>query len=142
MTMKENSQVLSTKCRVNGFLVCDQIYNDPATGKMTLLGIFSRLRAREFPMRHPQMIWFVSLSELCVGEHNLKISIADPMGEIETRQIINRDFESKSPNVRVNLINEIHKLKFEEPRNYSIITEVDDEIVFVDTFPVSYADDE
>tara|TARA_B100002019_G_scaffold291774_1_gene312896 strand:+ start:1263 stop:1685 length:423 start_codon:yes stop_codon:yes gene_type:complete len=140
--MKENNQVLSTKCRVNGFLVCDQIYNDPATGKMTLLGIFSKLRAKMFPIRHPEMVWFLSLSELPVGEHNLKISIADPMGEIETRQIIDRDFECKSPHTRINLINEIKKLKFEQAGNYSIITEIDDEIVFVDTFPVLHIDDE
>jgi len=140
--MTENNQVLSTKCRVNSFLVCDQIYTDPATGKISLLGIFSKLRAKDFPVRHPQMVWYVSLSELSVGEHNLKISITDPMGEIEARQIIDRDFSCNSPNTRINLINEIKRLKFEEPRNYSIITEVDDEIVFVDTFPVSYPDDE
>jgi hypothetical protein len=138
--MTENNQILSTKCRVNSFLVCDQIYTDPATGKFSLLGIFSRLRVRGFPVRHPQMIWFVSLSELSVGEHNLKISITDPMGEIEAKQIIDRDFSCNSPNTRINLINEIERLKFEKAENYSIVIEVDDEIVFVETFAVSHED--
>lgn len=127
---------LSTKCRVNSFLTCDAVHFDPATGKHTLLGIFSSLKGRNFPIVHPKMVWFLSLSELTQGKHNVKMSLADPTGELEPKPIINRDFESKGAHIRVNLVNELHRVKFIKAKNYSIVIEIDDEIIFVDTFPV------
>lgn len=130
---------ISTKCRLNSFMTCDAVHADPATGKHTLLGIFSSLRAKEFPVVHPRMTWFLSLSELRKGKHHLKISIVDPTGELESKVIIDRDFHSPDPQHRVNLVNDIHRLKFLEAKTYSIVIEVDDEIVFVDSFPVKDA---
>jgi|SaaInlV_125m_DNA_1040241.scaffolds.fasta_scaffold26212_3 hypothetical protein len=127
---------INTKCRVNTFLTCDAVHVDPATGKHTILGIFSSLRGKDFPIVHPKMVWFLSLSELTKGEHHLKMSIADLTGELDTRVIIDRHFDTPDPLVKVNLVNDIHRLKFVEAKNYSIVVEVDDEIVFVDSFPV------
>ena len=127
---------LSTKFRVNSFITCDGVHIDPATGKHSLLGIFSSLRAKNFPVVHPKMTWFLSLSELRKGTHHLTISMADPTGELEPKVIIDRDFEAPDPLHRVNLINDIHRLKILKAKNYSIVIEVDDEIIFVDTLPV------
>ena len=127
---------ISTKCRINSFITCDGVHIDPATGKHSLLGIFSSLRAKNFPVVHPKMTWFLSLSELRKGTHHLTISMADPTGELEPKIIIDRDFEAPDPLHRVNLINDIHRLKILQSKNYSIVIEVDDEIVFVDSFPV------
>ena len=125
---------INTKCRVNTFLTCDAVHIDPATGKHSILGIFSSLRAKEFPVRHPKMVWFLSLSELTKGKHHLKMSISDPTGELETRVIIDRHFDAPDPLAKVNLVNDIRRLEFFEAKNYSIVIEVDDEIVFVDSF--------
>jgi len=133
MNTKTNT---NTKCRVNTFLTCDAVHVDPATGKHTILGIFSSLRGKDFPIVHPKMVWFLSLSELTKGEHHLKMSIADLTGELDTRVIIDRHFDAPDPLVKVNLVNDIHRLKFVEAKNYSIVVEVDGEIVFVDSFPV------
>ena len=133
--MNINSPI-STKCRLNSFMTCDSVHVDPATGKHTLLGIFSSIRAKEFPVVHPRMTWFLSLSELNKGKHHLKISMVDPTGELESKVIIDRDFDAPDPQHRVNLVNDIHRLKFSEAKTYSIVIEVDDEIVFVDSFPV------
>ena len=76
-------------------------------------GFFSNLRAKEFPVVHPRMIWFLSFSDLTQGKHMLKISISIPMSEEEPRTIIDREFESPGPQHRINLINDIHRLKFE-----------------------------
>lgn len=130
---------ISTKCRLNSFMTCDSVHVDPATGKHTLLGIFSSLRAKEFPVVHPRMTWFLSLSELNKGKHHLKISMVDPTGELESRVIIDRDFDAPDPQHRVNLVNDIHRLKFLEAKAYSIVIEVDDEIVFVDSFAIKDA---
>ncbi len=127
---------INTKCRVNTFLTCDAVHIDPATGKHSILGTFSSLRAKEFPVRHPKMVWFLTLSELTKGKHHLKMSISDPTGELEARVIIDRHFNVPDPITKVNLINDVHRLKFLEAKNYSIVIEVDDEIVFVDSFSV------
>jgi hypothetical protein len=135
--MNINSPI-STKCRLNSFMTCDAIHVDPATGKHSLLGVFSSLRAKSFPVVHPKMTWFLSLSELHKGKHHLKISMADPTGELETKVIIDRHFESPNPNETINLINQIDRLKFLEAKTYSIVIEVDDEIVFVHSFLIKH----
>ena len=86
---------MSTKPQVLAWITCDSVYVDPATGKHTLLGIFSNLRAKEFPVVHPRMIWFLSFSDLTQGKHHLKISIGIPMSDEDPRTIIKREFESR-----------------------------------------------
>jgi hypothetical protein len=83
------------------------------------------------------MIWFLSFSDLTKGKHMLKISIGIPMAEDEPRTIINREFESPGPQHRINLINDIQRLKFENPGNYSILIEIDDQVVLASTFPIT-----
>ena len=128
---------MSTNPQVLAWITCDSVYVDPATGKHTLLGIFSNLRANEFPVTHPRMIWFLSFSDLTLGSHKLKISIGLPMSEEEPRVIIERDFESPGPHHRIHLINDIHRLKFEKPGNYSILIEIDDQVVLASTFAIT-----
>ena len=128
---------MSTKPQVLAWITCDSVYVDPATGKHTLLGIFSNLRAQEFPVVHPRRIWFLSFSDLTKGKHQLSISIGIPMSEENPRQIIQKEFESPGPHHRINLINDIQRLKFEEPGNYSILIEIDDQVVLASTFPLT-----
>jgi hypothetical protein len=127
---------ISTRCRVNSFITCDGVHIDPTSNKHTLLGIFSSLRGKQFPIVHPKMTWFLSLSELRKGQHNLKMYISDPTGELEDKLVIDRDFNAPDPLHKVNLINDIHRLKFVKAKAYSIVIEIDDEIIFVDKFPV------
>ena len=135
--MNINSPI-STKCRLNSFMTCDAVHVDPATGKHSLLGVFSSLRAKSFPVVHPKMTWFLSLSELHKGEHHLKIFLSDPTGELETKVVIDRHFQSPNPNETINLVNEIHRLKFLEAKTYSVVIEVDNEIVFVHSFRIKH----
>jgi len=128
---------MSTTPQVLAWITCDSVYVDPATGKHTLLGIFSNLRAKEFPVKHPRMIWFVSFSDLTAGKHDLKITIGIPMSEEEPRTIIEKEFESPGPQHRINLINDIHNLNFEVPGNYSILIEIDDQVVLASSFPIT-----
>jgi hypothetical protein len=83
------------------------------------------------------MIWFLSFSDLTKGKHHLKISIGIPMSDEDPRKIIEKDFESPGPQHRINLINDIQRLKFEEPGNYSILIEIDDQVVLASTFPIT-----
>lgn len=115
--------------------MCDAVHIDPATGKHYILGTFSNIRTRQFPIKHPRMIWFLTLADVSVGRHQLVISLGLQM-ETPT-PLIRREFESRSPLHRINLINEIQGLAFEAAGNYAITVEVDDEPILVTNLLVS-----
>lgn len=115
--------------------MCDGVHLDPASGKHTILGVFSNIKARAFPVVHPFMIWFITLTDVAPGEHHIRISMGlDPTNPVE---LIYRPFESQSPLHRINLINEIRNLSFERPGDYSILIEVDDEPLLATNLTVS-----
>jgi len=117
------------------WLLCDGVHIDPATGKHTILGVFSNIKARAFPVVHPFMIWFITLTDVSQGQHRIRISMGlDPTNPAE---LIHRPFESQSPLHRINLINEIRNLRFERPGDYSIMIEIDDETILATSLTVS-----
>lgn len=115
--------------------MCDGVHIDPATGKHTLLGVFSNLKAREFPVTHPYMVWFITLCDVATGKHQLRISMG--IDTTKPTEIINREFESQSPLHRINLINEIGRLTFPAPGDYSIMIEIDDELLLATNMQVT-----
>ncbi|ACB73345.1 DUF6941 family protein [Opitutus terrae] len=116
---------MHSKPQLLAWVTCDGVHIDPATGKHTLLGIFSNIGAAQFPFVHPYMIWFLTLTDCGPGQHRLRISMA--MGNETPRPMIERMFESVSPLHRINLINDIRNLVFPQPGVYSILVEIDDE---------------
>lgn len=105
------------------WLMCDMVYIDPATGKHSFLGCFSSIRVRRFPAKHPRMFWYLSLSDVPVGEHTLKITLNVDLDQ--PQPLLERKFQSQSPLHRINLINEIHNLTFPKAAGYNIVIEVD-----------------
>ncbi len=121
--------------QVLAWLTCDGVHVDPGTGKHTILGVFSNIRGRQFPVVHPFMVWFLTLSDVPSGKHKIKISLG--LDATSPQSLIERDFESQSPLQRINLINEIRNLSFPHPGDYSIIIEVDDDPLLVTSITVS-----
>lgn len=118
------------------FVCCDAVHMDPATGKYYLLGMFSGIRARQFPVVHPQMYWFITLTDVQIGEHSLKASLGMP-GEPPLMQF-ERKFQSQSPVHRIHLINDIKNLQFSQPGDYSLVLEINDDLILATTFTVTY----
>jgi len=127
--MSEQPQLLA-------WITCDAIHSDPATGKYTLLGVFSSLRARSFPVTHPRMIWFLALTSVPTGEHQLDIFMGLPI-EGNRQKVVERSFQSPGPLHRINLINEIKNLEFEQADDYSVEIEIDGETFLITKFNVS-----
>lgn len=126
---------MKTKPQLLVWLTCDAVHIDPATGKHTILGVFSNIKARAFPVVHPRMVWFLTLTDVQTGAHRIKISMSiDPTQPVE---LIQREFESQSPLQRINIINELHKLSFNQAGDYSILIEVDDEPLLATNLTVS-----
>ncbi len=126
---------MQSKPQVLAWLTCDAVHLDPSTGKNTILGVFSNIRARQFPVSHPHMVWFLTLSDVPAGEHKIRLSMGRDPGH--PQQLIERPFQSQSPLQRINLINEIRNLTFPEAGEYSIVIEVDDEPLLVTSIGVS-----
>jgi hypothetical protein len=126
---------MQSKPQVLAWLTCDAVHLDPSTGKHTILGVFSNIRARQFPVSHPHMVWFLTLSDVPAGEHKIRLSMGRDPGH--PQQLIERPFQSQSPLQRINLINEIRNLTFPEAGEYSIVIEVDDEPLLVTSIGVS-----
>jgi hypothetical protein len=129
------SPPVQSKPQLLVWITCDAVHIDPASGKHTILGVFSNIKARSFPVVHPYMVWFLTLTDVQPGQHRIKILMGlDPTNP---PTLIERDFESQSPLHRINLINELRNLPFPQPGDYSIVLEVDDEPILATSMTVS-----
>jgi hypothetical protein len=126
---------MNTKPQVLTWLLCDGVHIDPATGKHTILGVFSAIRGRQFPITHPFMIWFLTLTEVSTGKHKIKISLG--LSPESMSVLLDREFESQGPQQRINLINDVRNLAFPAPGEYAIQIEVDDEILLMTSMTVA-----
>jgi hypothetical protein len=126
---------LTSKPQLLAWLLCDGVHIDPTSGKHTILGVFSNIIAKRFPVVHPHMVWFMTLTDVAAGSHKMKISMGlDPTNP---KLLIERPFESQGPLVRINLINEIRNLTFERAGEYSILIEIDDEPLLATSLAVA-----
>jgi hypothetical protein len=111
------------------------VHLDSGSGKHTLLGVFSSIVARQFPVVHASMVWFITLGDLAAGTHRLRVLMGlDPTNPAE---LFHREFESQGPLQRINLINELRHTRFERAGDYSILIEVDDEPLLAASLPVT-----
>lgn len=124
-----------SKPQLLAWLTCDAVHIDPSSGKHTILGIFSNIQATKFPITHPFMVWFLSLTDCSPGEHQLRISIG--LDATAMAPLLERTFAAESPLHRINLINEIRNLTFPEAGEYSLLIEVDDELLLATNLIVS-----
>jgi len=116
---------VQSKPQLLAWLTCDGVHIDPGSGKHTILGVFSNIQGREFPIVHPFMVWFLTLTDCAAGDHKMKISMG--FEDHAPEPLLERPFPSHSPLDRINLINEIRHLTFPAPGEYSLLVEIDDE---------------
>jgi hypothetical protein len=126
---------VQSKPQLLAWLTCDGVHVDPGSGKHTILGIFSNIDARDFPVTHPFMIWFLSITDCASGQHKLRISMG--LNATNPKKLLERPFESRSPLDRINLVNEIRNLSFPEAGDYSLLVEIDDEPLLATNLTVS-----
>lgn len=62
--------------QVLSLLVCDQILIDRLTGKTSLIGLFTNVGATRYPVRHPHLCVFASLTD-GRGKTPLELTIID-----------------------------------------------------------------
>lgn len=134
-SLRRNCHAVQSKPSLLAWITCDGVHIDPASGKHTILGVFSNIKARSFPVMHPYMVWFLTLTDVQPGTHKIRMSMG--LNPSNTTELLHREFESQSPLHRINLINELRNLRFETPGDYSIVIEVDDDPILATSLTVS-----
>jgi hypothetical protein len=129
------ARLVQSKPQLLAWLTCDGVHIDPGSGKHTILGIFSNIQARHFPVTHPFMIWFMTITDCAPGQHKLRISMG--LDAANPQPLLERPFESQSPLHRINLINEIRNLTFPQPGEYSLLVEIDEEPILATNLTVT-----
>ncbi len=126
---------MQSKPQLLAWLTCDGVHIDPGSGKHTILGIFSNIQARQFPVTHPFMIWFLTITDVSPGQHKMRISMG--VNDAPTQPLLERPFESQSPLHRINLINEVRNLTFPVAGEYNLVVEIDDEVLLTTAMTVT-----
>ncbi len=104
---------------VLSLLVCDQILIDRLTGKTSLIGLFSTIGVARFPVRHPQLCVFASLTD-GRGKTPVEITIID--SEDARAPVVSgiAQVEFKNPHAVACLNLHFNGLVFPEPGGYRV----------------------
>lgn len=109
-------------------VICDAVYRDPATGKMTILGTFTALHAREFPLVVPQITVYLALTD-ARGKVPLKFLLIDADEDRDPvyRQELEVDFPD--PIAVMDLVLMLGGVVFPLPGEYRLQLHADGEFV-------------
>ncbi len=115
--------------KVEVFALCDAAVD--YAGKLSLLGAFDGIFAREAPVLHPQCAIAIRLrvARAEEGPHVLQLNFIDADGH-RVMPGVNANFEVRIPPQResmaINLVLNIHQLKFDRFEEYAVDLSIDD----------------
>jgi hypothetical protein len=115
--------------KIEVFALCDAAVD--YAGKLSLLGAFDGIFARETPVVHPQcaIALRVRVPRAEEGKHHLAINFIDADGR-PVMPGVNANFEVRIPperdSVSVNLVLNIHQLRFASFGDYAVDLTIDD----------------
>lgn len=104
---------------VLALIVCDQIITDRLTGKQSIIGMFSMIHAPRFPVSHPQLSVFASLTG-GRGKVPLIIRIVDANEARKPLVQGQGEVEFQNPLAIANLALQFHGLVFPEAGEYRV----------------------
>ena len=116
-------------------IVCDQIIEDKLTGKKSLIGIFNRVSAANFPCTHSRLAIFVCLTE-GHGDYGARLRIVHE----ETGVIVadlNGPIQFPDVNGVIEMNFDLVGLAFPQPGLYSIEFYCDDVLVLERRFHIA-----
>lgn len=98
-------------------MICDMIYADPGTGKISLLGCFSNVFAPRFPAKHPMLFVYAAITD-GRGKTPLTLKLVDANEDREPIFQAENEVEFIDPRAIVDLTLGIQNLIFPEPGEY------------------------
>jgi len=113
---------------VLAMIVCDAIYQDPATRKCTILGTFSTINARKFPVVHRQLGVHIALTD-GHGKSRIRLTL---VGLDETQSPLfsgEGTIEFADPRVVAELNFRLQNVTFPRPGEYRFQLHANDELL-------------
>ncbi len=104
---------------VLAMVLCDAIYQDPATQKCTLLGTFSTINVRKFPATHRQLAVHVAMTD-GYGQTRIKLMLAHADETKDSLFAQEGVIDFTNPRVVAELNFTIANLTFQEPGEYRL----------------------
>ncbi|HSW46594.1 MAG TPA: hypothetical protein VLM89_13600 [Phycisphaerae bacterium] len=113
---------------VLAMILCDAIYQDPATKKCTLLGTFSTINARQFPAVHRQLAIHAVMTN---GHGKTEIRLAMVGPDEAAPPVFSRDgiIEFADPRMVAELNFVIGNISFPQPGEYRLQILGNDELL-------------
>lgn len=110
------------------FALCDAAAD--YGGKMSLLGTFDSVRARQFPVAFPHCAVALRLrfERIEEGDHRVRMNFVDEDGRPVIPSLDNNlavHFPAEEPSVCANMVLNINGMKFEKPGRYAIDLAID-----------------
>jgi hypothetical protein len=118
-------------------VVCDQIIEDKATSKKSLIGIFNNIASQTFPCRHPQISVFVSVTE-GRGTYRAKMRIVNEETQAPVTEVQGQ-IQLPEVNLVAELVFNFIGLEFPAPGLYAIEFYCDDALILERRFHVMQA---
>jgi len=115
-------------------VICDLIIDDINTRKKSLVGIFSVIRAKSFPVQHPAMTVFASLTN-GNGEVPVVLRCVRIADEHEVLSVAGA-VRFPDPNQVIDLVFNLNGVPFEQPGLYSFELLSDGNILLEKRFSV------
>jgi hypothetical protein len=100
-------------------LICDAIHQDPATKKCTLLGTFSTISARKFPVVHRMMAVHIALTE-GRGQVRIKLTLVGEREDLPPIFSGEGMIGFNDPRAVAELNFQLANVAFQEPGDYRI----------------------
>ena len=109
-------------------VVCDGIWRDPYTGKTTIIGTFSTISGKHFPLVHPVLSVYISLTD-GHGKVPWEMVLVDVDEEREPIFQTSGEFEFTDPRMILDICVVQAGIKFPEPGEYRLKLLADNDFI-------------
>ena len=120
---------------LKAMLLCDQTLVEEGTHKRTLIGLFDRIKAAQFPTAHPSMSVYVQFREI-EGVFNFSLELVDLGSETVMNRSVIEGFKVQERSRDCELVFNLLSVKFEHPGDYEFRIYVNDLIFGQKSFKV------
>ena len=120
---------------LKAMLLCDHTIVEETTHKRTLIGLFDRIKASQFPSTHPAMSIYVQFREI-EGTFHFMLELFDLTAgkEMNRAEVKNFKVQDRSPDFE--LVFNLLSVKFDHPGEYEFRIYVNDFIFGQKSFKV------
>ena len=120
---------------LKAMLLCDTTILEEGTHKRTLVGLFDRIKASQFPTAHPAMSVYVQFREI-EGTFDFSLELYDLSEEKTLNRAMIQNFQVQERSRDCELVFNLMAVKFDHPGDYEFRIYVNDFIFGQKSFKV------